>query len=74
MVSSETVMTLLIRVGGVNRAVQLELLIMEVDHLFVNRELSRSDRRDRLHSGLMDPIINSNITPIDPEFSEIVIG
>jgi len=32
----------------INRAVQPELLAVEADHLFINRELIRRNRRDRL--------------------------
>jgi len=56
----------------IDRLVQPELLTVEADHLFINRELIRGDCRDRLQISLMNPVMNSDMTPIDPKsFREI---
>jgi hypothetical protein len=54
----------------INRAVQPELLTVETDHRFVNRELIHRDGRDRLSIGFMNPVVDSDVTPIYSVFLE----
>jgi len=55
----------------INRTVLPELLAVEADHLLVNRELILGDGRYRLYVGLMNPVMDSDVTPIDPILFEM---
>lgn len=54
----------------IDSAVQSELLAVQADHLFVDRELIRSDRQNQLLIGFVYSLMDHDVTPFDSNSSK----